>query len=327
MSSPRHLSWENFRATVFLHGQQRVHRISDSPFVEIFGDGVLNRIGIWLETESGTPIPPELSKLAFITTRTFEDKDRTLLEVATATDSLQREFYHFAAAVAERVTVDKRSAIDAVSLELLCFTDLLQEKSILGPERQIGLLGELLFLERLMEKNGTSALDAWLGPISEPHDFRIDGTEFEVKTTVSPHRIHTIHGTEQVVPSNGCSLYLVSVLLGPAGASTGFSLSEKFEQLSVRLGLEPLRLNQFNTALERCGFRRAECAHYGRRFAMRRPLGLVPLDSDFPAITRPKLQVALGPVASRVESLQYDVNVEGLEHDDGTTEFAAVIPS
>src|SRR5271156_1500317 len=67
--------------------------------------------------------------------------------VQATTDSLQREFYHFAAAVAERVIVDKRSATEAVSLELQCFTDLLEEKSILGPERQIGLLGEILFLE------------------------------------------------------------------------------------------------------------------------------------------------------------------------------------
>lgn len=327
MSSPQNLSWENFKATIFVHGQQRVHRIADSPSIEIFGDGLLNRIGLWLETESDTAIPPELSKLAFMTTRIFKDKDRTLLEIATTSDSLQREFYHFAVAVAEREVVDKRSAIEAVSLELRCFTDLLEEKSIMGTERQLGLLGELLFLERLIEKKGRVALDAWLGPISEPHDFRIEASEFEIKTTMSPHRIHTIHGTEQMVPSKGCSLYLVSVLLGPIGASIGFSLSDKIEQISNQLAQEPLRLSQFSTALERCGFRAADRAHYGRRFSMRRPMGLVPVDGSFPKITRLTIQDALGPVASRVESLQYDVNVEGLEHEDGTAEFKAVIPS
>jgi hypothetical protein len=33
----------------------------------------------------------------------------------------------------------------------------------------------------------------------------------------------------------------------------------------------------------------------------------------------------LGPLATRVEALQYDVNVEGLEHEDGTVEFDAAI--
>jgi len=325
--SPEPLSWENFRATVLVHGQQRVHRVSDSPFIEIFGDGVLNRIGILLETSKGTAIPPELSKLVFVTTRTFEDKNRQLLEVATATDTLQREFYHFASAVAERMTVEKRSAIEAVTLELRCFTDLLEEKATLGAERQVGLLGELLLLERLMEKKGTAAIDAWLGPTREPHDFRLASNEFEVKTTVSPHRIHTVHGSEQVVPSKGCSLYFISVLLGPAGASTGFSLSEKFEQLSSLFALEPLRLDQFATALERCGFRVADRGHYVRRFVMRRPIALIPVDSNFPAITRVTIQNALGPIASRVEFLEYDVDLDGLEYEDGTPEFQAIIPS
>ena len=325
MSAPDHLSWENFRSTVFVRGQQRVHRVTDSPCIEVFGDGVGNRIGIWLEISPGTVVPPELSKLALIRTRTVHQKGRDFLEVATATPSLQRQFYHFAVAVAERVIVEKRPAIEAVSLELQCFTDLLEEKPILGIERQIGLVGELLFLERLIDKRGLSALDAWLGPIGEPHDFRLEAREFEVKTTVSPHRIHTIHGMEQLVASQGCALYLVSVLLGPSGASKGFSLSEKVAELSARFASVAARLNQFTAALESCGFRDSDSGQYTRRFAVRRPMGLVRVDESCPAITRPVIQAALGPLATRIESLQYDVSVEGLEREDGTAEFEAAV--
>jgi hypothetical protein len=327
MSSPNQLSWENFRATVFIRGQQRVHRVMGSPYIEVFGDGVLNRIGIWLETAPGTEIPSEISKLTFITTRTFKQKGQIFLEVATDKVSLQRQFYHFVIAVAERVIVEKRPPIEAVSLELQCFTDLLEEKLLLGPERQLGLLGELVFLERLIGKGGAGALDAWLGPMGEPHDFRLSGREFEVKTTLSSYRIHTINGAEQLVPSKACSLYLVSILLGPAGAGDGFSLSEKIKQLFETFARAAARLKQFTSALEACGFRDADSGHYTRRFALRRPIGLIRVDKNFPAITRPTIQIALGTLASRIESLQYDVSVEGLESEDGTKGFSKVIPT
>jgi hypothetical protein len=54
---------------------------------------------------------------------------------------------------------------------------------------------------------------------------------------------------------------------------------------------------------------------------------LVHVDNNFPAITRPVIQTALGTLAARVESIQYDVNLEGLEHEDGTGAFAAIIPN
>lgn len=326
MKPPTHLSWDNFKSSVFLKGQQRVHRVSTSPFIEIFGDGVSNRIGICVQTPVGTQIPPAISKLVFITTRVCSRKGRTLLEVATSSSTLLRQFYHFATAVSERALVEKKTAIEAVGLELQCFSDLLEEKALLGTERQLGLLGELLFLERLIVKWGPTALDAWIGHQGEPHDFRLQNTEYEIKTTVSPQRVHTINGPEQLVPSKGCSLFLVSVQLSPAGGSSGFSLAGKFQTLVKTLAGVPDRLQQFTAAAQACGLVQTELAHYARRFVLRRPLAVVPVDKHFPAITRPVIQSALGSLAARVETLTYDVNLEGLEHEDGTPGFKAALP-
>lgn len=327
MSKPAYLTWENFCSTVFVRGQKRVHRITDVPLVEIFGDGETNQIGIWIELTSDTIIPPDLTTLEFIRTRIISQHGKQLLEVSTPAASLLRQFYHFAEAVAERVLVEKRPATEAVSLELRCFSDLLDEKAILGIERQIGLLGELLFLEYLMARRGIRALDSWLGPIGEPHDFRLETSEFEVKTTLSTKRIHIIHGMEQLVPSIGCKLHLVSILLGPPGTASGFSLADKVSHLATLLSPDSTRSRQFEMAIESCGFRTTDRAHYTRQFVMRRPIGLVRVDQHFPAITRPAIQSLLGTQASRVESLQYDVNIDGLEHEEGTTEFQAVLRS
>jgi hypothetical protein len=110
MSSLNQLSWDNFKNTVFLRGQQRIHRVSDSPRIDIFADGVANRIGIWLDAPAGATPPPELSALAFITARSVNREGRDLLEVSTDAPSILRQFYHFALAVAERLTVEHRPA-------------------------------------------------------------------------------------------------------------------------------------------------------------------------------------------------------------------------
>ncbi len=325
MTALQYLSWANFRATVFRSGQQGVHRVSTTPRIEVFGDGIRNRVGLLIETSADTEIPPEFQRLALITTRILNRGGLRLLEVATAKTSLHRHFYHFSMAVAERAIVERRPAVEALALELQCFGALLEEMTLLGIERQIGLLGELIFLERIVELSGVGAVDAWLGPTREPHDFRLGTREFEVKATVSPRRIHTIHGAEQLVASEGCNLFLASVMLGPSGASDGFSLSGKAEALSRTFASDYARLAQFTTALEASGFRAAESAHYARRFVIRRPMGIVPVDDRFPAITRNTIEQALGPLAPRVDSLRYDVDVDGLEQEDGTTEFQRLI--
>ena len=148
MTVPRHMSWENFRSTVLVSGQQRVHRVTESPLIELFSDGTMNRIGILVETPGSTTVPPEVSRLTFINARTVNRTGRLFLEVSTAATALHRQFYHFAVAVSERVIVEKLPAAEAVALELKCFTDLLAEKAVLGIEQQIGLIGELIFLDR-----------------------------------------------------------------------------------------------------------------------------------------------------------------------------------
>jgi hypothetical protein len=322
MTSLSHISWENFRATVFIRGEQRVHRVIASPTIEMFGDGSANRIGIWLEIPSVTAIPPEISGLAVVTSRKIEKKSKSYLEIATTATSLHRQFYHFMVAVTERIVVEKRSAIDAVAIELQCFAELLQQRPILS---MIGLLGELLFLHRLMPMHGFEALDAWVGPIGEPHDFRIRDREFEIKSTVAPRRTHTIHGVEQLVPSKDCSLAVISVLLGPPGANDGFSLPSMANTILDALGSSCERILQFNSALEVCGFRLGDIAHYQRRYILRRSMGLIPVNDTFPAITRITIQKALGPLAPRIDAVQYEVDVEGLEREEEHSEFESAL--
>lgn len=266
------LSWDNFRSSIVVRGQQRVHRVAAVPIVEMFGDGSLGRVGLWLEVPAGTAVPEDILKLAFISSQTTPRGNATLLELSVASPGLFRQFYHFAVAVSERVLADGKPAVEAVLLELQGFADLLEAKALLGIERQLGLLGELLVLERLIRKQGPGAIEAWIGPKREPHDFRIGTSEFEVKTTTRSRRIHTVHGTEQLVPSQGCLLFILSVLLAPAGMAEGTSLAEKVEMLLLLLTPAPSLKQRFAGALQNCGFRDADRPHYARRYVLRRSL-------------------------------------------------------
>jgi hypothetical protein len=321
------LSWENFRSSIVVRAEQRVHRIAESPRIEVFGDGVLGRVGLWLEVPDGTVIPQEIEKLAFISSLTLARGSRTLLELSVSKPGLFMQFYYFAVAVSERVREGRMHALEAVLLELRAFAELMEEKTLLGVERQLGLLGELVVLERLIGKLGPSAVEAWVGPKHEPHDFRVQKSEFEVKTTIRSQRIHTIHGTEQLTPSQGCALYILSILLAPAGMADGITLAEKADALRASLATAPLFSQQLQAALQESGFRDADRANYSRRYVLRRPLAAIHVDGRLPAITRASIQAKFGPQAARLEAVEYDLNIEGLEVEDENEAFSAAFPA
>lgn len=321
------MSWENFSEAIMVEEEQRTYKVSESPRIDFFWDGQQKIIGFLLETSAETVLAPDLLKLASIALDVTKRGDAHFLKITTASKSLRRQFYHFAVAVSERL-LSGTTALDAINAELESFGDLLAERSMLSIERQIGLLGELLFLDRLVESMGAEMLDCWVGSHSEPHDFRFAMREFEVKTTLTPRRVHIIHSTEQLVASKDCNLFILSVVLGPPGGlgSSSFSLASKVLDVERRLRFDAARRKRFLDAIETVGLERSDLVHYERKYSLRRPLAIIPVDSQFPAITGPAIQKAFGPASQRIESIQYTVNFEGLEQEEGTFQFNNAIP-
>jgi hypothetical protein len=331
MTIPTHLTWENFRAAYLLPGQRSVHRIGKTPAVEVFGDGVNQRVGLWLIMSPGSSVPDSVVGLASIKARIVQKGIFSALELAVSDPDFYRDFYHFALAVSERVLAEGRTPADAVTIEIGSFADLLAEHRVLGLERQLGLIGELLVLRHLTTKNGPAALDAWVGPRHEPHDFRMGPTELEVKTTTSTVRIHTINGLAQLVPSQNCSLYLFSVMLAPAGGSPdGFSLESLAAEIRTIMQGTPGRLDQFAKSLENAGYDRSHKDLYGRhKWIPRRGSLIAAVDNSFPRLTRAAIEQAAGSpaTAARIDGLHYDVNIEGLGFAEGSPSFAQVFPA
>jgi hypothetical protein len=312
MKKPERLSWENLLSIIIVNGEQRAESLSLSPAIQIFFDGHKHELGILIECKAESKVPPELSALRAVAARVVRMDGRDFLQMTTRLPPLYRQFYFFAIAVAERVLAENIPGPDAAVTEIRCFGDLFDEQTVLSAERQIGLTGELIFLCILLDLFGNQAVDAWLGPLGEPHDFRISGREFEIKTTVATSRIHTINGLEQALPSAGCTLWITSVLLGPPGANAGFSLPGKIAEISARLSGDNYHLTRFEAALAASGYRSDDANRYARRYALRKQPGFVLVDEHFPALTRAVITDILGDKSARIQSAHYSVNLDGL---------------
>jgi hypothetical protein len=252
--------------------------------------------------------------------------DATFVEVSTAETKLYPEFYSFAVSLADRIQLQSQPVSAALELTLLNWNQLLRAIHLLSVESQLGLIGELWVLARLIRGSGPNALDTWTGPMGEPHDFRLASNEFEIKTTISATRSHMINGEDQLVPSPSHQLYVLSIQVEPAGAG-GRSLPELVDRVLDLLSDQPAVLDRFGRSLGRVGYDDRDKALYKERWQLRSRPRLISVDDSCPQLTRARVE-ALDPKNShRISELHYRVNLEGLGSPDDSNEFRAVLPS
>lgn len=104
----------------------------------------------------------------------------------------------------------------------------------LGDEQLIGLLAELLCLERCYRANPAFDLTRWTGPAGGKHDLQNGPVGVEVKATMSREgRVVGIHGIEQLDPSPGADLYLALHRFEPVEPAQGEHLPAVVDRLEV----------------------------------------------------------------------------------------------
>ncbi|MBY2942818.1 PD-(D/E)XK motif protein [Rhizobium leguminosarum] len=172
--------------------------------------------------------------------------------------------------------------------------------------------------------NGTSsAVASWVGPDRQAHDFRVGAREFEVKTTSSSKRVHTINGIGQLQPSANCTLYLISIQLTDAGTG-GRSLPELADTLKTVMPAADVE--RYNDRLKASGYSASHAVHYPRRRRLRSDMAMIQVEDGTPRITAACL-AALPPsfASERIVTVTYDVDVSGLGVTDGSEQFLAII--
>ncbi len=321
----RHVTWENFQRAFVEPAVPALHPIAGTPDVLLFVDADARRMGLHSEIPTGAPEPGSSSHKA-IEVRVVVSGGRRLMEVSTSVRQFFPQFFSVLTDLADRIQLHGRTPSVALAEALRDWQRLLQETSRLSIERQIGLMGELWLLDRLRRTLGPTAIDAWVGPTGEPHDFRLARHEFEVKSTVQASRTHVINGLTQLTPSLGHQLYIVSLQFAPAGAADGESLTEVVNRVREEFAAHGLT-GTFDDRLSQCGYNAEDADGYAARFRLRTPAALIPVDERCPALTQTAVSDVLGSaVGCRIRDISYTVDLGELGSLDGTPEFTMRIP-
>ena len=296
--------------------QDTLREYFDNPYVYTHGlgneDEYLIRVDsvdrvIELETPNdGTAVFEDLLKNVEIERDDDRDRYRLIVEVG----ALPEVSYSLAFSVFKGMEAG-RSFAASLDDAIAAFRDAIARKPRLSDEQVAGLYGELLVLEHLMEVYGVdAALESWIGPENEEHDFGVRIVDLEVKTTLSEKRSHVISSLDQLTPRTGVDLWLVSVQITRAGLGEGRSLDDLCTEL---LDKARSRHSAIRAGLLRAGWSVEDYGLYGTRFGLRNRPRAYPVVPGFPALTRDRLSRVVDR-HDLVSDVRYRIDVSALSY-------------
>lgn len=237
---------------------------------------------ITLVTSYQSPAP-DVARLKNVSFQALADGSEELAELTVHIEGNVHGAYGLLATIADEVQIAKAPLAAAVASGVARYKDVLAVRVGLTAEKEIGLYGELLFLEYLIRTLGSGpALMSWQGPLSEEHDFAFDSVHLEVKTTSTERRRHTIHGLTQLVPLRGVPLSLVSIQLTRSSPDGGRSLPGLIAHVRKIAGGHVVPLDRCLAVL---GWKPEDSDLYPTYWTLRSPPRAYRVDGDFPAMT------------------------------------------
>lgn len=166
--------------------------------------------------------------------------------------------------------------------------DFMQRRTddVLGPEAELGLVGELVMLQELLAAGlpPSAAVEAWRGPLSGIHDFAIGDGGIEVKTSASPAGFPAVVGSlEQLDDSRISPLFVAAVRVSID--ESGLTLGELIDGTREALTEHREAVRALNDRLLRAGWLDARSDRHVRRYTPRRTW-LMPVTDEFPRLVR-----------------------------------------
>lgn len=167
-------------------------------------------------------------------------------------------------------------------------------------EQQKGLIGELLFLNNLIDqgKQLTHILNGWTGPESGDKDFVFGAVGVEIKMTSAKHPVIRITTERQLDTINLTELFLI-LYISETVKDNGFTLNSLVELTRNKMNhLEDLRL--FDQRLLQTGYLDEDYEHYGTMYSLKETIALH-VQADFPRIVQPEIPTGVFDVAYCIE--------------------------
>lgn len=263
---------------------------------------------------------PKVHDLKSITSRRVQTDSQSWNAVGATWVHSPFEAYLFVCDIIDRVQLMDETLATATDVVLQGMGALIRRQSCLSREAEIGLMGELLVLNRLIDSSTPSkALEAWLGPESEEHDFTLEAVDLEVKTTSSEERAHWITSAAQLTPARNRPLTLVSIQITPKMGEGSISLPKLVRLLEQRCDPHGQHLLD---KLESLGYVDSDSDLYTTEWALRTSVACFTVDDTFPKITSGELStLGLGP--ERITALRYRVSLTSVQASD-SCDFSAI---
>ena len=188
-----------------------------------------------------------------------------------------------------------------------------RKKGALEPEAELGLAGELVCLEWLIDAGVDvhAAVESWRGPLDGLQDFELGSGAIEVKSTMSSNGFPaTIMSLEQLDDSTRQPLFLFGCRF--ALAAEGLTLSDRVHALRLLLDGDPAAAARFESALLLASFVDAHAEHYTRRLIVS-DSRFLRVDEDFPRLIAASVPAAIRRVRYELDLDAIGANVFSLE--------------
>lgn len=171
----------------------------------------------------------------------------------------------------------------------------------LSEEEELGLWGELLVLQTMVEKFPEKELllvNSWVGPLKKDQDFRIAKGAFEVKTSSSPLRFVIKAASSKQFDASEFSL----LALGAVKVSV--NAKGKTLPALVDSALSILTINESKNCLKNsllaAGYIDTQRQHYSRSFLLSN-LTFYKVDDSFPKLPTEKLDPAIVKITYEID--------------------------
>ncbi len=207
--------------------------------------------------------------------------------------------------LAEHYRADPASLPAAFISRIRAWQDFMQhgDDGVLGPEAEIGLVGELHVLRDLLAAGvapGTVA-SSWKGPIKGLHDFALSSGAIEVKTSIASAGFPASVGSlDQLDDSRVSPLFLAAVRLGVS--PNGKTLPEWIASIRAMLEDDLHARSLFESRLLHAGFLDRFAHRYSRRLVAA-GTRLMRVEAGFPRLIP-------ATVPAQVRRARYDLDLD-----------------
>ena len=312
---PRHLSFESLE-TYWASGIPVEIPVPGEPACQLRLDPRHKQMSLLVPL---TGPEPNLAHLRSIELNAFVDDDESWSELRITVSGSLHAAFGILVSVADRLQLGGESLAVAVPRAIADHRGILAGRIGLSPEQEVGLYGELLLLESLMASGGPKqGVNAWVGPLSEEHDFVLSGFDVEVKTTSGERRKHVINNLQQLNPLPDVPLWLLSIQITRTASTGGRTLTALVHD--VRAMAAELVVD-VNHRLTSAGWNDEDGELFTTVWTLRSDPRSYRVDSTFPALTADRLLQAV-PRASLLSDVSYRVDVTDLNAEQAPSPVA-----